>query len=121
DASGLPTRVAVAPGEEPLAAAVETAAAGAARAVPAPDLPSLVALSRAARLFLGGDTGPTHLAHALGTPVFMVMGPTHPERHGPYGAPERALRQALLRDLPPERVAERALESLRQVAPRGAC
>ncbi|HVF60493.1 MAG TPA: lipopolysaccharide heptosyltransferase I [Thermoanaerobaculia bacterium] len=123
EATGLPTRVAVAPGEEALAAAVEAAAAGAAAAVPAPDLPALVALTRSARLFLGADTGPTHLAHALGTPVVMVMGPTHPERHGPYGAVERALWhplpcsfcyrrfeevKACLLDVPPARVAERA-------------
>ncbi len=90
-ATGLETWVATAAGEEPLARAVEAAAAGAARAVPAPDLPTLAALTRAARLFLGGDSGPTHLAHALGTPVLMVMGPTDPHRHGPYGAPDRAL------------------------------
>jgi len=127
EATGLPTRIAVAPGEEALAAAVEAAAAGAAAPAPAPDLPTLVALARAARLFLGADTGPTHLAHALGTPVVMVMGPTHPERHGPYGAVERALWhplpcsfcyrrfdevKACLLDVPPARVAERALALL---------
>jgi heptosyltransferase I len=135
-ATGLRTRVAAAPGEEALAAAVVAAAAGgvsssaaagvsapAAEAVAAPDLPALVALLRGAALMLGGDTGPTHLAHALGTPVLMVMGPTDPERHGPYGAPERALyrrlpcsfcyrrfaeAKACLLELPPERLAERA-------------
>jgi heptosyltransferase I len=127
EATGLPTRVAVAPGEEALAAAVVAAADGAATPAPAPDLPTLVALTRAARLFLGADTGPTHLAHALGTPVVMVMGPTHPERHGPYGAVERALWhplpcsfcyrrfaevKACLLDVPPGRVAERALALL---------
>ncbi len=77
---------------------------------------------------LGGDSGPTHLAHALGTPVLMVMGPTDPERSGPYGAPERALfrrlacsfcyqrlaeTKACLLEVPPHRVAERAAELLR--------
>ncbi len=72
---------------------------------------------------LGGDTGPLHLAHALGAPVAMVMGPTDPARHGPYGAPERALYRRLpcsfchcrfaevkacLLELPPERVAAHA-------------
>ena len=95
----------------------------AAEVVAAPDLPALAALLRGAALMLGGDTGPTHLAHALGTPVLMVMGPTDPDRHGPYGAPERALyrrlpcsfcyrrfdeAKACLLELPPERVAERA-------------
>ena len=89
--AGLVTWVAVARGEEDLAAAVEAAGDGAARAVPAPDLPTLAALIRRARLMLGGDTGPTHLAQALGTPVVMVMGPTDPDRHGPYGAPDHAV------------------------------
>jgi lipopolysaccharide heptosyltransferase I len=127
-ATGVRTRVAAAPGEEALAATVVAAAAGggsapAAEVVPAPDLPALAALLRGAALMLGGDTGPTHLAHALGTPVLMVMGPTDPDRHGPYGAPERALyhrlpcsfcyrrfdeAKACLLEVPPERVAERA-------------
>jgi len=123
-ATGVRTRVAAAPGEEALAAAVVMAAAGdASEAAGAPDLPALAALLRGAALMLGGDTGPTHLAHALGTPVLMVMGPTDPERHGPYGAPERALyrrlpcsfcyrrfaeAKACLLELPPERLAERA-------------
>jgi ADP-heptose:LPS heptosyltransferase len=46
-------------------------------------------------LLLGGDTGPLHLAHALGVPVLALHGPTDPQRHGPYGAPERALYQRL--------------------------
>jgi heptosyltransferase-1 len=130
-ATGIRTRVAAAPGEEALAAAVVAAAGGgsepAAEVVAAPDLPALAALLRGAALMLGGDTGPTHLAHALGTPVLMVMGPTDPDRHGPYGAPERALyrrlpcsfcyrrfdeAKACLLELPPERVAERAAELL---------
>ncbi len=133
ETSGLPTLIATAPGEEPLARAVEAASAGAARAVPAPDLPTLAALARAARLFLGGDSGPTHLAHALGTPVLMVMGPTDPRRHGPYGAPGRALWQTLpcsfcyrrfgeakacLLVLPPARVAEAASAVAADTPPR---
>jgi heptosyltransferase-1 len=75
------------------------------------DLPTLAALLRRARLVMGGDSGPTHLAHALGTPVLMLMGPTDPARHGPYGAPERALWKLLL-DIPADQVAQRATELL---------
>jgi len=125
--TGLPTWVAAAPGEEALAAAVETAGDGAALTVPASDLATLAGLIRRARLMLGGDSGPTHLAHALGTPVLMLMGPTDPERHGPYAAPDRALfkrlpcsfcyqrleeTKACLLEIPPHRVAERAAELL---------
>jgi heptosyltransferase I len=121
--TGFSTLVPVARGEEALAAGVEAAGGGAARTVPAGDLPTLAALLRRARLVMGGDSGPTHLAHALGTPVLMLMGPTDPARHGPYGAPERALWKDLpcgfcykrfdeprpcLATISPERVAARA-------------
>jgi len=127
EATGLPALVALARGEEKLAAAIEAASGGAARAVAAPDLPTLAALLRQARLVLGGDSGPTHLAHALGTPILMVMGPTDPERNGPYGAPERAIwrrlpcsfchrrfaeTKACLLEIPADRVAQRAAELL---------
>ncbi len=97
DATGIPTRIALSPSpvERALAERIEAAADGAARPVDAGDLPSLVELSRRARLVLGGDTGPVHLAHALDTPVLCLMGPTDPERHGPYGHPERALAHRL--------------------------
>jgi heptosyltransferase I len=125
--TGVSTWVAAARGEENLAAAVVAAGGEAVRTVPAPDLPTLAALIRHARLMLGGDSGPTHLAHALGVPVLMLMGPTDPERHGPYGAPERALfkrlacsfcykrleeTKACLLEISPHRVAERAAELL---------
>jgi heptosyltransferase-1 len=126
-AAGLPTAVAVAPGEEALAAAVVAAGGGAVRPVPAPDLPALAALLRRARLVLGGDTGPIHLAHALGVPVVCLLGPTDPERNGPYRAPAGALAVRLpcsfcykrfddarpcLLAIPAEAVAARALELL---------
>lgn len=97
EASSVETRIALSPSpaERALAARIEAAADGAARPVDAGDLPTLVRLSRRARLVLGGDTGPVHLASALGTPVLCLMGPTDPERHGPYGRPEQALADPL--------------------------
>jgi heptosyltransferase-1 len=127
-AAGVPTWVAVARGEEDLAAGVQAAGGEAVRLVPAPDLPTLAPFLRGARLMMGGDSGPTHLAHALGTPVLMVMGPTDPQASGPYGASERALfrrlpcsfcyqrfaeTKACLLEVPPRLVAERAAEMLR--------
>jgi len=125
--TGVATWVPVAPGEETLAAEVAAAGAEAVRLVPGADLATLAALIRRSRLMLGGDTGPTHLARALGTPALMVMGPTDPERHGPYGEPENALckrlacsfcyqrlaeTKACLLEIPPRRVAERAEDML---------
>jgi len=39
---------------------------------------------RAAICVVGGDTGPLHLAVALGTPAVALFGPTNPARNGPY-------------------------------------
>ncbi|HXU34059.1 MAG TPA: glycosyltransferase family 9 protein [Thermoanaerobaculia bacterium] len=125
--SGLPSLVAVGPGEEPLAAEIVAASGGAARSVPA-EIPAFAALARRAQIVLGGDSGPTHLAHALGRPVLMVMGPTDPALHGPYGAPHLALAKRLpcsychrrfaevkacLLEIAPREVAARAGEILR--------
>jgi len=43
-----------------------------------------IALARRAKLFLGGDTGPMHLAAAVGTPMVAIHGPTDPARNGPF-------------------------------------
>ena len=42
----------------------------------------------------GGDTGPLHMAAALGTPCVGLYGPTSAERNGPYGQSHRTLRGA---------------------------
>ncbi len=54
----------------------------------------LAAMLQAARLVVGGDTGPLHLAAALGTPALGLFGPTDPERNGPLGANVRILYKA---------------------------
>ena len=55
----------------------------------------LAALFDACDLYIGGDTGPTHLAVAVKTPVVVIFGPTHPEVNAPYGTPYRIVRHAL--------------------------
>jgi heptosyltransferase-1 len=52
----------------------------------------LIALTRRARLFIGGDTGPLHLAAALRIPLVAIYGPTDPARTGPYGTRSVVLR-----------------------------
>ncbi|AGB42275.1 3-deoxy-D-manno-octulosonic-acid transferase [Halobacteroides halobius DSM 5150] len=42
-------------------------------------------LYRRALIFVGGDTGPLHLAVAMGLPAVALFGPTTPVTHGPYG------------------------------------
>ncbi len=67
------------------------ASEGAAQVVPC-NIPQLIALLRRAELMIGGDTGPLHLAAALGRPVVGIYGPTDPARNGPYGTVTRVLR-----------------------------
>ena len=54
-------------------------------------LVELIALERRARLFVGGDTGPLHLAAAVGTPIVAIYGPTDPARNGPFAPDDIAL------------------------------
>jgi len=79
------------PEERSMAAEVVQASGGAAQA---PDftLERLIALTRRVRLVIAGDTGPLHLACALGKPVVGIYGPTDPARNGPFGVPFRVLR-----------------------------
>lgn len=89
--SGLPTLVNHGPSEESLAGQVEIASAGAARRISC-SISELIALTRRARVFIGGDTGPLHLAAALRVPVVAIFGPTDPARNGPYGTRSVVLR-----------------------------
>jgi heptosyltransferase I len=52
----------------------------------------LIAITRRISLAIAGDTGPLHLACALGRPVVGIYGPTDPSRNGPYGTSFRVLR-----------------------------
>jgi heptosyltransferase-1 len=54
----------------------------------------LIALTRRINLVIAGDTGPLHLACALGKPVIGIFGPTDPARNGPFGTRFRVLRSA---------------------------
>lgn len=49
------------------------------------DLASLAAQVKGARVFVGCDSGPSHLAAQLGVPTVAVFGPTDPERWSPVG------------------------------------
>jgi len=55
-------------------------------------MPEMFECLRAASLMVTNDTGPMHVAAALGKPVVGLFGPTEPARTGPYGQTERALR-----------------------------
>jgi ADP-heptose:LPS heptosyltransferase len=50
----------------------------------------VIALARGAAVMVSGDTGPTHLASAVGTPIVGLYGPTRPSRNGPL-SPDDAI------------------------------
>jgi len=84
DSLGLRCIVNYGPGEDDLALAVRECS-GDAEPVPYNGgLRPLMALLRNAACIVGGDTGPLHLAIALGTPAVAIYGPTDPVRNGPY-------------------------------------
>ena len=91
-AKGLDPVLRWGPGERERAARIVAASGGAASlAPPSPPAASARLASRAA-LFVGADTGPTHLAAAAGTPTVALFGPTDPARFGPVGPRVRILR-----------------------------
>jgi len=92
------------------------------------DMAELIAVTRRAAVVIAGDTGPLHLACALGKPVVGIYGPTDPARNGPFHCRSRVLRhpesvrdharrsepEAGLLTITPEAVTDAALELLRE-------
>lgn len=78
--------------DDAVAASVVAASDGAAETVVC-NVAGLIALMRRTSLLVGGDSGPTHLAAALGIPLVAMYGPTDPARNGPWGSgPMRVMR-----------------------------
>jgi heptosyltransferase-1 len=90
-AQGLRSVLNYGPGEDELVSTAETASGGTAHRMSC-TITELIALTRCARLFVGGDTGPLHLSAALRVPVVAIYGPTDPSRNGPYGTRSIVLR-----------------------------
>lgn len=67
-------------------------ASGGAAVDASPTLGQLIELTRKSSLLIAGDTGPLHLACALGKRVVGIFGPTDPARNGPFGCEFRVLR-----------------------------
>lgn len=92
DDAGLIPVLTGGPGDKALAAQIQAEAK-----IPLVDLTGKTSLKQLAQLiklgraFVGGDTGPMHLAAALGTPVVALHGPTDTIRNGPYGSGHKAL------------------------------
>ncbi|GGG96142.1 glycosyltransferase family 9 protein [Silvibacterium dinghuense] len=124
-AAGYGIVVNLGPGEKFLGKELR-AAAGDFVQLTEPSLTELIALTRRCSLLIAGDTGPLHLASALGRPVVGIFGPTDPARNGPFGGrfhvlrhPEsrrdhtrRAEPESGLLTITPEAVLEAALDLL---------
>jgi heptosyltransferase-1 len=82
------------PGERELAEAVHRAAGDPPPLLEPFDLSQLMALLARAKFLVAADTGPLHLASALGTPVVGLYGPTDPARNGPYSPKDSVVRNA---------------------------
>jgi heptosyltransferase I len=90
-AEGYRSLINFGPREDQLARAVEQRAEGHAFARQL-SISQLKLVSTRASLFIGGDTGPLHLAAGLKIPVVALFGPTDPARTGPYGTRSIVLR-----------------------------
>jgi heptosyltransferase-1 len=90
-ARGCRVLVNAGPGEEPIADVIVKETAKQANPL-VPSLENLIALTRRVALVIAGDTGPLHLACALGRPVVGIYGPTDPSRNGPFGTRNKVLR-----------------------------
>ncbi len=135
-ARGLPTLAVWAGAQERSWAEQITAGSqGHARLAPPTSLLQLAAITRQAKLFVGSDTGPLHLAVALGTPCVGLFGPMPAERNGPYGPQHVAVQKAqfhgtsrqrrnapasLMEAISPEDVCEACSEVLRRTAGQAA-
>ncbi len=82
----LPVFIVWGPGEEDLCDRVlQNSQSSNVSAAPPTDLLEMTELIRMSRLVVTNDTGPLHIAVAVGVPTVSIWGPTDPERNGPYG------------------------------------
>jgi lipopolysaccharide heptosyltransferase I len=81
---GMRSAVTYGPGEEELARSVVNQSRTGAAVMLDSTLKQFMALAQRASVFIGGDTGPMHLAAATGTPIVSIFGPTSSRRNGPF-------------------------------------
>jgi lipopolysaccharide heptosyltransferase I len=79
------------PGEEALAADVVARSSGAAELAPPTGIHDIFEVARSAELMISGDSGPLHIAAAVGTPTVAIFGPTDPCRNGPWSTEDRVV------------------------------
>ncbi len=128
DADGWKVLINTATPYEPTCAAVAEASGRSATPVHS-EFAQLIALVRRSDLVVGGDSGPVHLAAALGRPVVGLYGPTDPARNGPWGPGSKVVLRDSLSVTSHKRIAavdpglerigvEQVLQAVRDVAAR---
>ncbi len=132
---GIPVVLTYGPGEESLVEQIQREVAPGQLAAFPTTIVQLAALCQQARLMVGGDSGPLHLAVATGTPTVAILGPTSPTRNGPFNPADEVVKRTLpcsdsykrvckefiCMDIPMERVFQavvRRLETLSSTARR---
>lgn len=105
------------PGQQEIAQAVAQRARRKPHVAPeTPDLKHYAWLMNRCDLYFGGDTGPMHVAAAMGTPVVAVFGGTDPAKHAPFRTPSEVLYAGP--ENPPRRIPEaRGQEYLGRITP----
>ena len=91
---GLASFITWGPSERALAEEIVARSGGAARIAPPTEIADLAALVRGAALVVSGDTGPLHIAAAMGAPIVGLFGPTRPERNGPWDPEDEVISRA---------------------------
>lgn len=128
DRLGIRSVVTIGPGENSLAERIREAARNEALRCVSPDLKGFYALARKAKIYVGGDTGPTHIAVAAGARVVGIFGPTEWWRNGSVNPLDvcvertdidcrenchrRTCGKWICMDISPERVAEAVIARL---------
>lgn len=122
------------PGERPLADRIAQAMREKSMIAPETTLKQLMALINRCRLLITGDTGPLHIAAALGVPTVSLFGPSDPTRNGPYGRGHSIVRSPVppathwqkkeigdhwMKAIPVEAVVEAVFSSLKDVRGKG--
>src|SRR6185369_876687 len=82
------------PAEQQMADQIIIKAGGYAHMAPPTSLTELAELARRARIFIGSDTGPLHIAAAVGTPCVGLYGPMPARRCGPFGSQHIAIQNS---------------------------
>jgi heptosyltransferase-1 len=106
------------PGEQALAENVVAASNGTAALSPLTTIGQLFEITKAAAVMISGDTGPMHVAGAVGTPLVGIFGPTDAGRNGPWADDDLVLSRFQLCECKYQRKCHTARWCLLDIAPR---